>query len=130
MHRAYFFAAVSLDIYFWREIEQLQSRISKISQISKLDGLEAHACVLSHFSHVQLCNPMDSSPQLLCPWDSPDKNNGMAFHELLQGIFPTQRSNPSLLHLILHRRQILYPWATGKAGLDVGCLFLKYWWFC
>ena len=32
-------------------------------------------------------------------------------HALLQGIFPTQGSNPRLLHL-LHCRQILYHWAT------------------
>ena len=34
--------------------------------------------------------------RLLCPWDSPGKNTGMSCHFLLQGIFPTQGSNPSL----------------------------------
>ena len=33
----------------------------------------------------------------LCPWDSPGKNTGVGCHALLQGIFPTQGSNPSLL---------------------------------
>ena len=33
------------------------------------------------------------------------------FHSLLQGIFLTQGSNPSLLHL--HCKQILYHWAIG-----------------
>ena len=33
--------------------------------------------------------------RLLCPWDSPGKNTGVGGHSLLQGIFPTQRSNPS-----------------------------------
>jgi len=42
--------------------------------------------------------------RLLCPWDSPGKNTGVGSHSLLQGIFPTQRSNPGLLHC----RQILY----------------------
>ena len=42
--------------------------------------------------------------RLLCPWDSPGKNTGVGCHCLLQGIFPTQESNPSLLHC----RQILY----------------------
>ena len=41
---------------------------------------------------------------LLCPWDLPGKNTGVGCHFLLQGIFPTQRWNPSLLHC----RQILY----------------------
>ena len=36
--------------------------------------------------------------------DSPGKNTGVGCHAPLQGIFPTQRSNPDLLHC----RQILY----------------------
>ena len=50
---------------------------------------------------------MDQSARLLCPCDSPGKNTGMGCHAFLQGIFPTQGSNPSLLHL-LHCREILY----------------------
>ena len=34
--------------------------------------------------------------RLLCPWNSPDNNTGMGYHTLLQGIFPTQGSIPSL----------------------------------
>ena len=33
---------------------------------------------------------------LLCPWDFPGKNTGMGCHFLLQGIFPTEGSNPHL----------------------------------
>ena len=33
---------------------------------------------------------------LLCPWDSPNKNNGVGCYFLIQGIFPTQGSNWSL----------------------------------
>ena len=36
--------------------------------------------------------------RLLCPWDFPGKHTGVGCHFLLQGIFPTQRWNPSLLH--------------------------------
>ena len=36
--------------------------------------------------------------RLLCPWDSPGKDTGVGCHALLQGTFPTQRSNPHLLH--------------------------------
>ena len=36
--------------------------------------------------------------RLLCPWDFPDRNTGVGCHFLLQGIFPTQGSNPGLLH--------------------------------
>ena len=37
---------------------------------------------------------------LFCPWDSPGKNTGVGRHFLLQGIFPTQRPDPCLLHLM------------------------------
>ena len=42
--------------------------------------------------------------RLLCPWNSPGENPGVGSHLLLQGIFPTQGSNPGLLHC----RQTLY----------------------
>ena len=48
---------------------------------------------------------------LLYPWNSPGKNTGVGTHFLLQGIFPTQRSNPGLLHC----RQIVYQRATREA---------------
>ena len=55
-------------------------------------------------SSLTLCDPMDCSPPVLCPWDSPGKNTGVGCHFLLQGIFLTQGSNPYLLHC----GQILY----------------------
>ena len=42
--------------------------------------------------------------RLLCLWDFPGKDTGVGHHFLLQGIFPTQGSNPGILHC----RQILY----------------------
>ena len=36
--------------------------------------------------------------RLLCPRGSPGQNTGVGCHALLQGIFPTQGSNPGLLH--------------------------------
>ena len=38
--------------------------------------------------------------RLLCLWDSPGKNTGVGCHFLLQGIFPTQGSNPRFLYLM------------------------------
>ena len=38
--------------------------------------------------------------RLLCPWDYPGKNIGVSCHFLIQGIFPTQGSNPCLLCLL------------------------------
>ena len=40
----------------------------------------------------------------LCPWDFPGKTTGVGCHSLLHRVFPTQGSNPGLLHC----RQILY----------------------
>ena len=40
--------------------------------------------------------PMEFS-RLVCPWNSPGKNTGVGSH-FLQGVFPTQGSNPCLLH--------------------------------
>ena len=60
-----------------------------------------YACILSHFSPVQLlwglmdCGPPGSSVH----WDSPGKNTGVGCCALLQGIFPTQGLNSSLLCL-------------------------------
>ena len=39
-----------------------------------------------------MCDPM------VCPWDSPGKNTRVGGRSLLQGLFPTQGSNPGLLH--------------------------------
>ena len=54
---------------------------------------------------VRVCSVVSDSLQpsgpeparLLCPWDSPGKNTGVGCHFFLQGIFPTQGSNLSLL---------------------------------
>ena len=46
-----------------------------------------------------LLGPHGPQPiRLLCPVDSPSKNSGVGCHFLLQRTFPTQGSNPSLLH--------------------------------
>ena len=52
------------------------------------------------------CNPPGSS----VPGDSPGKNTGVGCHALLQGIFPTQGSNPGLPHC----RRILLAESPGK----------------
>ena len=55
--------------------------------------------------------------RLLCPWDSPGKNTGVGYHALLQGIFPTQGSNPHQLCLLLWQAGSLIPAPPGKAPL-------------
>jgi len=56
-------------------------------------------------SCLMLFDPVDCSlPGSSIHGDSPGKNSGVGCHALLQGIFPTQGSNPGLPHC----RQILY----------------------
>ena len=62
---------------------------------------------------VVLCNPMACNPPgSSVPGDSPGKNAGVGCHALLQGIFPTQGSNPGLPHC---RRIFFTAWATREA---------------
>ena len=59
------------------------------------------ACVLCLVAKLclTLCNSMNCSPPGSSVYgDSPGKNTGVSCHALLQGIFPTQGSNPCLLH--------------------------------
>ena len=73
-----------------------------------------HICILSTVymkeskvaqSCLTLCNPWTiACTRLLPQWDSLGKNTGVGCHFLLQGIFPTQGSNPGLAHC----RQTLY----------------------
>ena len=66
--------------------------------------MHASKCAKWPQSCLTLCNHMDCSLPILCPWDSPDKNTGVGCCALLQGIFSTQGANPGLLHC----RWILY----------------------
>ena len=51
-----------------------------------------------------LCDPTDCGPPGSCHGDSSGKNAGVGCHFLLQGLFPTQGWDPSLLNC----RQILH----------------------
>ena len=51
--------------------------------------------------------------RLLCPWNLPGKNTGVGCHFLLHGIFPTQGSNPHLLHLLHWQANTLPVVPTG-----------------
>ena len=55
-------------------------------------------CQVTSVSHVRLCDPMVGNPPGSCPWGFFRQGYWSSCHALLQGIFPTQRSNHSLLH--------------------------------
>ena len=60
------------------------------------------------YMHMHACSGVSDSlwhnglqpARFLCPWDFPGKNTEVGCHFLLQGIFPIQRLNPCLLHLL------------------------------
>ena len=54
-----------------------------------------------------------SPSRLLCPSDSAGKNTGVGCHALLQGIFPTEGSNPCLLCLL--------NWQAGSLPWEPPC---------
>ena len=57
--------------------------------------------LLESVSHSVISNsvtPWTVAHQAPLPWNSPGKNTGVGSHSLLQEIFPTQGSNPGLLH--------------------------------
>ena len=72
-----------------------------------------HTCVPVHeHSHSVMSNSLQprglQSARPICPWNFPGKNAGVGCHFLLQGIFPTQGSNPCLLCLLQWQGDILY----------------------
>ena len=80
--------------------------------------------VVQSLSCIGLLRPHGrQNARLLCPWDSPGENTGVGCHFLLQGIFPTQESNPGLLHW----RQILYRLIYEVQELRVAICSLIIW---
>ena len=64
------------------------------------------------------CNPMDCSlPGSSIHGDAPGKNIGRVCHFLLQGIFPTQGSNPGLLHCRQSLYQLSYEGSLKMKGV-------------
>ena len=72
-------------------------------------------CVLSCFGHVRLLATLWTTT-LLSPWDSLCKNARVGCHAPLQGIFPTQGSNPCFLRL-LHYSGVFTTEPPGKPPL-------------
>ena len=63
------------------------------------------------------CSVVSDSLQphgLYTPWNSPGQDTGVGSFSPLQGIFPTQGSNPHLLHF----KWLLYYWATKESGSE------------
>ena len=100
--------------------ESMLPQVHWKSCLSKLSGLEIPSFFFFIYPHSwekaetlaaqscpTICDAMDYSPPGYSLWNSVGENTGVGCYSLLQGIFPTQGSNPGLLCL-LHCRQILY----------------------
>ena len=75
-------------------------------------------------SCLTLCNPTDCSlPGSSVHEDSPDKNTELGCHALLQGIFPTQGSSPSLMSPTLTGMFFTY---VCVCVCVLGCLYIYY----
>ena len=80
-----------------------------------------HISCLIVSESLQSCGLWTAS--LLCPWNSPGKNNGVGCHSLFQGIFPTEGSNPGLPAL---QADSLPSESTGKCRVCIDLtIYLK-----
>ena len=107
--------------WFWQLQQTKHSRpTSDVRDSSELDNFyfifflifqTLHNCI----SFEKYVTPWTiSQPGSFCPWVSPGMRTGGGCHILLQGIFPTQGSNPHLLQL-LHRQ-------AGSFTTSTNCL--------
>ena len=85
-------------------VHWLRLGITDAEGLGLISGQETRACMpqLKIPSIVsESLRPYGLQPsRLLCPWNFPGKNTGTDCHFFLQGIFPTQGSNPHLLCLL------------------------------
>ena len=74
-------------------------------------------------SCLTVCDPMN---YMYSPWHSPGQNTGVGSLYFLQGIFPTQGSNPGLLHC----RWILYQLSCQGSSIHLQCINIIYMVYC
>ena len=123
--RRFFILIVQLEFYTY-PMHMLQEWSSSLPLCCIL-------CLVTQ-SCLTLCDPHGLQPiRLLLPWDSPSKNTRAGCHALLQGIFPTQGSNPGLPHcrwILYHLSQqgsppMQVPFTCGSSWTEIiSCPFL------
>ena len=92
-------------------------------RINELPSHESHGRTLHACSVAKSCTTLQPHglypSRLLCPRVLPSKTTGVGWHFLLQGVFLTQRLNPSPLH-----------WQADSLPLShQGSLEEPWWWF-
>ena len=91
---------ILLDINIYSLFFRFSSHIGYHRLLRTVPCFLSHSVVSDSVTSWTVCSPPGSSVH----GDSPGKNTRVGCHALLQGIFPTQGSNPGLLHC----RRILY----------------------
>ena len=86
-------------------------------------GFESLSECVSHSVVSDSLRPHGPPIRLLCSWNSPVENTGVGSLSLLQGIFPTQGSNPSLPQC----RKILYHLSHQGSPESYFMRILIYW---
>ena len=95
--KIFFFCFPRYNFFKWKNLELFQFPGPLTIAHKSVKVLVSH--------HVDSSRPHELQPaRVLRPWNSPGKNTGVGSHSFLQGIFPTQASNPGLPHC----KQILY----------------------
>ena len=102
-----FFQAGFYMIIHWssgKQLFHLSQATSTTNFERKVNVKATQLCPISLQSHGW------GPARLFCPWNSPGQNIEVGSRSLLQGIFPTQKSNSDLLHF----RWILYHLSTRE----------------
>ena len=103
----------------WQCLKNLEARASDcyhfwtIATTNKKTG-EGLPSPTSTSQSVSMAKPA----RLVCPWNFPGKNTGVGCHFLLQGIFPTQGSNPRLLRWQADSLPLSHPLPLGWGLLN------------
>ena len=86
------------------------------------------SCFIYFFDSLSVMSDSLRPHGLYSPWNSPGQNTGVGGLSLLQGIFPTQGSNPALLHC----RWIIYLLSHQGSPFPMLYLvaYLFYIWYC
>ena len=85
----------------WGEVRDRKDRVIVRNLNLQLQRKKKFSSTLLGFLKSEIHSVMFGSLQphgLYSPWNSPDQNTGVSSLYLLQGIFPTQGSNPGLPH--------------------------------
>ena len=91
------------------DLRLFHSVLSYLTACGHAWNLEVTMCVLSHFSHVRLFATLWTvARQAPLSMEFSRQNTGVDCHALLQGMFPSQGSNPGLLR-----------WQVGSSSLPL-----------